>query len=65
MNGVDLMIYIEKNDKPNIIEKILNLINPIKKKHRKKQNIREILIVLLIICMISPCLLMKNVCWQL
>ena len=45
MNGVDLMIYIEKNDKPNIIEKMLNLIKvqdstiilPINEKTKEKQ----------------------------
>ena len=45
MNGVDLMIYIEKNDKPNIIEKMLNLIKvqdstiilPINEEAKEKQ----------------------------
>ena len=45
MNGVDLMIYIEKNDKPNIIEKMFNLIKvqdstiilPINEKTKEKQ----------------------------
>ena len=57
---MDLMIYIEKNDKPNIIEKILNLIKvqdstiilPISKETTEKQiekiaNIQFILIILI------------------